>query len=388
MSTFDTAGMGEKRILLVGDANHQFVIAYATWVRKKTNYLIDCLSYSKLKNPQNRVFNELFQISYDKLPYRISKYIPLFRSIFRLYSYRRIIAQMENYDAVHFHFLTNDTFFLASEIKRKMDTKVILSIWGSDLYKLKESKRRQFFSACKLASYITFTNEKSIEYFSKTFEWQKDNLRCCRLGLSPLEFLRSMYMPSKECKRNLNIDTEKIAITVGYNGSPNQQHIKILQQFLEDKLLNLKDKISLIVPLTYGGSEKYKKLIIEMLNKLPYESVYFDSFLSDEKVAQLRIASDIMIQLQESDQFSGSMQEHMYAENVVITGSWLPYDILKERGVWFLEVSELSQLTKILPDVILNLPEYKVQASNNKDKIARLSLWENNIEDWVALYQG
>jgi hypothetical protein len=94
-----------------------------------------------------------------------------------------------------------------------------------------------------------------------------------------------------------------------------------------------------------------------------------------------------MIQLQTSDQFSGSMQEHLYTRNVVITGSWLPYKTMKDFGVNFIEIDKVSELANSLAKVIANYNEYYSNTDNNPEAILKLSSWQYNIQDWLALYR-
>ena len=150
----------------------------------------------------------------------------------------------------------------------------------------------------------------------------------------------------------------------------------------------LMDEIQLILPITYGGTPKYKNQLLEKLKQLPFEYIFYDTFLTDEKVAQIRKASDIMIQLQLTDQFSGSMQEHLYSRNVVITGSWLPYETMKENGAWFIEIDKLEELYKVIPEIIKDFEKYELKTKNNPQVISELSSWDKNIYSWIDLYNS
>jgi hypothetical protein len=95
-----------------------------------------------------------------------------------------------------------------------------------------------------------------------------------------------------------------------------------------------------------------------------------------------------MLQLQITDQFSGSMQEHLFARNVVITGSWLPYDTLKEKGSYFIEIDKVEDLNDVLPDVINNFSTYEQRTTNNPGVITELSSWGKNIKQWAEMYNS
>ena len=51
------------------------------------------------------------------------------------------------------------------------------------------------------------------------------------------------------------------------------------------------------------------------------------------ETAMFRKACDALIQVQDTDVLSGSMLEHLYAGNAVVTGDWLPYGKLIAFGV-------------------------------------------------------
>lgn len=380
--------MTENRILIIGDANHQFITNYAFWLKRElgVDTTIDILSNSPIKNSSLRFFDNSFQIDFNSSCYKLFSKIIGVRRIYRFLLYRKLIISLKKYHFIHFHFIDVDSFYLTNIFKKRHSSKIILSIWGSDLYKLKKRNENHFIQLINEANIITFTNEKSSEYFKAKFNWTKDNIRICRFGLAPLENLKRLNLSKSECKRNLGIEDNKIIITVGYNLSPAQQHLKILEQFEKEDLKLLKDRVVLIFPVTYGGSLKYKEELFKKIKELPFKYYIFDSFLSDEEIALIRKASDIMIQLQETDQFSGSMQEYLFTGNIVITGSWLPYGTLKEEGVWFIEINELNELVHVVPEQVNLYNDFFAEKLRNSQAIAKLSSWKKNILDWVDLY--
>ena len=74
------------------------------------------------------------------------------------------------------------------------------------------------------------------------------------------------------------------------------------------------------------------------------------------------------------------MQEHLYAENIVITGDWLPYNTLDERGVFMLKVSSVDEVGEKLVYALNNLEQLKKKCERNSQIIWKLSSWEKNIQ--------
>jgi hypothetical protein len=139
------------------------------------------------------------------------------------------------------------------------------------------------------------------------------------------------------------------------------------------------------VPLTYGGNVHYKDKIVRKLNSMDYQFTVLTSFLNDRQVAMLRKASDYFINLQITDQLSGSMLEHLYAGSTVLTGSWLPYNILDGLGIRLLKVNDVPQAAKVIKDHLLN---GKTDDSEMNGKlIYDFSYWGNCIKSWNDLYK-
>jgi len=260
-------------------------------------------------------------------------------------------------------------------------------VWGSDFYRSSNTVRKCQKKIYDCADIITFTNEKTLHDFNDYYNHKYNSkLRIARFGLSVLDELKKLNIDKSNCRNRLGLSQDEIIVTVGYNNIPAQQHGMVIQSL--KKLKNsFPSNLFLLFPLTYGGTKEYREQIREQLKQSGFRYKMLDSFLSDEEVAMVRKASDIMIQVQKTDQFSGSMQEHLYAKNIVITGDWLPYDILDERGVFMLKVSSVDEVGNKLLYAINNMDKLKNKCLNNPKIIWELSSWENNIQSWVDMYE-
>lgn len=375
--------MTKKNILLVGDGNHQFITNYSKWVKKsssKKKYEIDVLSLSKISTNNKKYYNNIFQIEscfLTKIKF-VGKY-------FRLLFFKKQLSKLPNYNYVHFHFFGEESQYISNYFSKKTNCKIIISIWGSDMYR---NKSVNFILACRNAYLITFTSQQSIEFFKSKYEWSKDNIRLCSFGLAPIDNLKKLSKTKQECKIDLKLNAKKIMITIGYNMAPEQQHLKILEQFNDEKILRLKDDIQLVLPISYGGSVKYKLKILSKLTELPFEYKIFDTFLSNIDVAKIRKASDIMLQFQITDQLSGSMLEHIFAKNIVITGSWLPYENLKEKKYWFYDIKMIEDIKSLIPQIISNYESISQKTYNNQKLLGIDYSWNNTIKKWLTLYKS
>ncbi|MEO0404813.1 MAG: hypothetical protein AAF193_08080, partial [Bacteroidota bacterium] len=95
--------------------------------------------------------------------------------------------------------------------------------------------------------------------------------------------------------------------------------------------------------------------------------------------AKLRRATDIFIHLPQTDAFSNTLLEHLYAENLVILGTWLPYGKHRTFGVRYREVEHPNDLSQEHFD--------ELDTSNNPQRIDQLRQQEDAPGQWIEIYK-
>jgi glycosyltransferase involved in cell wall biosynthesis len=175
-------------------------------------------------------------------------------------------------------------------------------------------------------------------------------------------------------------------VTCGYNSTKEQQHFEIIRS-IENLEHSYKDRCEFVFPLTYG-SKTQKELIKKRLQNVDFEYKVLENFLYGDDNAYIKLVSDVMINMLKTDSFSGSMQEFLYAKNVVITGTWLPYDLFDEMGIKYFKIDKTDELKNMLENVIENLKNMRENLDENRKIIYNLSSWENNINSWIAVYEN
>jgi len=369
------------RILMFADTGSVYVLNYLRWVTEKCpNYLIDVIT----PREKNLDIQNVREITF--LRDSLFGKIPKLRGLIRLKEERNYIMQNESYDVCHIHFVSPYLSFLTNTFAKKCSY-LICSIWGSDFYRASDRQRRIQTKLYENSSVITSNNEYSALDFDHYYQVKySEKLRICRFGLAPLEVLRKLELNKMECRKHLGLPEDSLIVTVGYNNSPAQQHIEILKS-IEKWKREIPENVFFILPMTYGGTDEYRNTVRKHLEQHGFRYRIFDKFISDEEMAMLRKASDLMIQVQTTDQFSGSMQEHLYTENVVITGDWLPYGTLDEKGVFMLKVSSVEEVGEKLVYAVNNLDSLKEKCKKNPEIIWELSSWEKNIQSWIDMYE-
>ena len=378
------------KILILSNIDDVFTLNYVKELKLKIDCSVDIftepIEKSEYINQFVHYFNNIYEIcSIDKDT--VIDYIPKIRVYFNLKKIIHQFNKLDTYDIIHIFFLSIKYAFFVKKILRKCK-KLVISIYGSDFYRAKWWEKIIQYPIIKYANRITFTTKQTSEEFSKYFKKiDKDKLKIKSFGLVILEILRNIeHISKKDCKKSFNISTNSLVVTCGNNASQSNEHIKIIKS-IEIVKHKLPDNILFLFPFTYSFDRKYYFKVKELLDKTNLNYKILTNFLSDYKVAQLRKASDIMINLPISDQLSGSMQESLYTGNIIITGDWLPYKILEEKGIFMLKVSSVGEVGEKLLYSVNNLRNLKESCKGNSQIIWNISSWDKNINDWIQMYK-
>lgn len=299
-------------------------------------------------------------------------------------SFVRVVNALPKYPVIEIHYL-EEFYSQYMELFSEKYERLHICIWGSDFYRSSAEDRETKEKVIQLADKIIFGNPKTQNDFISYYNIQRKKTDISQFGLSVLDEIDNISeLRKEELMSKFGISRGKVVVTIGHNASPAQRHEEIILNLEEHKLI--KDKCYFILPMTYGKSDAYLSKIKKILKKHQFQYIILEEFMADEQVAALRSITDIFIQLQPTDQLSGSMQEHLYAGSVVITGSWLPYEILKNEGIYFLEVNRLTQVGEKLIQCVSDLDKHREFAITNNIAIKKLSHWNIVGEKWNSRY--
>ncbi|MBL4933541.1 glycosyltransferase [Clostridium paridis] len=334
-----------------------------------------------------------FDIEFDLLTmdenYRNDRISESLNQVFIYKSLDEMIAILRNievYDIIHIHFLAPFYGQVFNEIRQKC-TKLVATVWGSDFYRTINEDKKYQEKIIEVADNINFGNGDTLKEFDNFYNNRySQKLSVCRFGLIQLDYIKRFMKEGKDkIKNELQCPQNSIIVTCGHNASPAQNHILLIES-----LIRIKDKIPdrcyFLFPMTYGDGAVVNE-VSEKLSESGLKYMIIDEFLSDEDIAKLRIISDIMIHVQTTDQLSGSMQEYLYARNVVIAGSWLPYGIFKNKDIYLLEVDRVEDVGEKVIYAIENLEKLIVNCGENRDKIWNMTSWEKAIDTWGNIYK-
>jgi hypothetical protein len=369
--------------LLIGDANHQYIIVFTKWLKVAfPNIYISIIS----TNPNTK--NELINNPYDDLHIALSNSnliskVKGFRTLYTAWNIYRIIKTKRlGTNAILIHYAIPWLALISKQVKKRTGN-FSIALWGSDFYRAKDKK-----SLDKLFNYvdnIIIATPQMIEDFNVEYGTYSEKVHLCYFGNEPLEYLDNSATRQQSCSI-FNLSNDKLNMTIGHNGSKAHQHIKILNE-LEKLKPETAKIIRIILPMTYGLNPEYLDEVIKLCKNTSIEYKIYTDFMTENEVAHLRNLTDIMINLQTTDAFSGSMKEVLYYGGVVINGSWLPYQFLKKMGVYFEEVNSVQELPEKLNKVISDYNYYKMQCIGNPSKIYDISSWAKVITKWKEVIE-
>jgi len=318
--------------------------------------------------------DEKYSQAYNKY-----KKIPLINQLIKMYFISKILIH-NDFKILNLH-VAYVYYILILPILIRY--KLIVTIYGSDFYRMNNFQKWLQKFIYQNTHIVTFTNPLTLKSFHEYYNDLLVKTNVCRFGLGTLDFIdKNRNKDILEIKQILGYSQTKIIVTCGYNATKEQQHEKIIKNLilLDTSILN---NIQFIFPMTYGD-KIYRETIKKKLKMTNLDYIVLEDFLYEDKNAFIKLASDVMINMLQTDSFSGSMQEFLYANNLVITGSWLPYEVFDNEGVFYYKIDDIYELKDKLMVILSNLN--KENTIKNQQIIYSLSSWEANIKEWIEVY--
>lgn len=288
------------------------------------------------------------------------------------------------YDLINMQYVECLDLFDVVLLKYVMRTKLILSYWGSDLLRIPKEKILSVGKFVKHADFVTFDNIDLEMVFKRTYKWEKQMpSKVLLFGLPILDSIVQNNKNAEKIREKWNIPEDKIVIAIGYNGIPEQQHKKVLSviEKLDDCY---KEKMVLLLQMSYGGTRQYRRSVVTRAKKTGSEYIDIQHFLTNEEVAELRIITDIYINAQITDAFSGSVCENLFSNTLLINARWLRYKELELYGFKYLEFNEINEIDHLIKKAF----EHEIDTSMNRELIWKLRSWKYCAPKWEKVYRS
>jgi len=280
--------------------------------------------------------------------------------LFKLKKYKRIFLH-----GWYFPRFTIPLFFNNYLLK-----KIYWIIWGEDLYSYTKRKKKKIFK--RIEDYVKGNIKGYISYIKGEFKlvqkWVKATGKFYQSFTYPSNLYKSFEFKEEEKK--------ELWIQIGNSGEETNNHFEILEKLLQFKDQNIK----LFCILSYGGSEEYKKKVIEKGYELFSNKFYpIEKFMEFDKYMKFISLLDIAILAHNQQQAFGniisllSMKKTVYLKEEVTT-----YETLKEMGVEIKSFDKLIDLERFDENIL----------ENNRKIIERNFSKEKLIEQWKNILQS
>lgn len=288
-----------------------------------------------------------------------------------------LTSQIQKYNLVNIQLMGDyDAFYPFL----KDSTRVICSYWGSDLLQATEQDLLKQKKWLAKASYITV---QSTELEKLLVEKHAELSIATKVRKTLYPVNQDIFQTILQNMGNKK-EHDKTVITLGYNGSQNQNHLPILDQ-IDTLSKEVKGRIKLYIHMSYGGTEEYVLSVKNRLDQLAVEYELKTNFITDEAIATKRIDSDIFIHLPTTDAFCAALSESLIAGNIVITGDWLPYSLYDEADVHFHKISTIEKLSATLLSIMGSLDKEKGKSARNHHVVLDIVDRDKAITNWVRI---
>jgi len=348
------------------------------------------------------ILQSIFSVFFDKHVYQTFFFILLVekkikKSVhFALKHFQAKIFFITNnnfneFETFHFHFMQYS--YLRELFLVPKGKKIVCTFWGSDLLRTSDIFNFYFVKkALNRADIITCQSVELKEIILSKFGRNLDNK--IKIAIFPLDekiyadidLNRTQENVINAFKEKYNYSLSKINVLIGHNGSPSNNHIKIIESL---KAFQNKDKMHLIVNLNYALDAhtklEYKAKLTQLLEQSKMSFVLLETFFSKEELAISRLATNVFIHTPISDALSGTMLEMMYASSIVITGSWLPYKTLKKAQLHYHEIDDFLEFGFKLDSIIENFQLENECNIKNADRIQEYFFTDTLIENWAQI---
>lgn len=366
-----------KRVLMIGYSNKFFRKEYARNVGGD-DCQFDILSFEKCDDYSRKNYNRVFECynTFRGGMHTLVIYLQFFC----------VLATLKKYDAIHIHSVKKIESTFAKLLKLKC-RKLVCTIYGSDFYRISDDDRDKLKKLFKMSDYITIETRKTIcdfvSYYGKDIEEKIVNIR---FGISAIECMKEIKdqkIDVNTFKKQFGVPKNSFVITIGYNATKEQHHLEIIAQLTKIEAA-LPANYYVVVPLGYGDAE-YGKLVEHKLKESGLRGICLFDFYSNDQIARLRLISDIMIQLQDTDSLSSSMLEYLYADNIIITGAWLPYWEIEK---YVIQIKSLYDLLGSIMEIFNNWEKYqkRLNESDYTQFLENNFMWSKMKASWIKLY--
>ncbi len=270
-------------------------------------------------------------------------------------------------------------------------TAKIMSIMGSDLFRENGlDVYHKHLEALEQADFITIhTVEMREILLAKYGRHLAPKVRLALYGLAPDlldEIAAQREGGAAKFRTDHGLEDDRLVVSVGYSAARRQQHVEILRG-LSQLPDHIRRRIAAFVPMTYNVEDSYNDEVAASAKAFDIDCRLLTDYMDDGELARFRLATQLMVQVTDTDAFSSSMLETIYGGGIVVAGSWLPYGRIVRDGFNLHAIDDLGQLSSRVQEIIDNWPAEQAQAAASASRVNELYRQDVTIRAWQDVYE-
>ena len=300
--------------------------------------------------------------------------------------HRFVIPRLfSKYDLIDFHaYYPSYNHLMQTCVKKNF--RFDITLWGSELMRGTAERKRLlkygFDNACRVKMTDNL-HDVLVESYGEVYE---EKSRIVYFGNSEIFHIENLSDENaKEIRDRLyGNTTDKMIVVLGYNGLSAQNHRRMIEAAasLTD---SLKQSLHLVLPMTYCSSPEYIGEMKPLLDSSSISYTILDHFLDAKEVAAIRKTAHVVVNVQDSDALSASLNGHLFCGNVCIFGEWLKYGVYTDNDIYYIKTS-MEDIASHLKDVLEHYDRYRQLCAGNHDKIKDLFSWEATMKKQIEAY--
>lgn len=372
------------KVLMIGDADSLWMQRYIKYVSLPLGHQVEIISNNNRKYAEFYRENNI-QVHTAFRENNVLFKVPKLRGKMISRETKRLISEVKA-DVVQVQFVNTGIADILAH--SSLDSKLILTYWGSDLLRGKKEQLIKVKPTIEKAdSVVVMTDEMQDKFLDLYGNEFAGKTQIIDMGVSAFKSIDEAVKDKAEAKRKLigKGNAEKTVITLGYNASEGQQHEKLMAE-LRKLPAELKEKICVVLPMTYPDSKAtYVKSIQQLAESEEYQTAVLTEFMNDEQIAVLCAATDIFVNAQITDALSTSMMEQLYSGSLVFNGSWLHYSFLDKLGIYYENFDDIGNISERIKETA---GDFKTdRTAPNHDLLAGQCSWASCKERWEKVYK-
>ena len=360
------------KILVLGNIQSKWVKEYIEYVLLPLGHTVEVLGDEKNCKYTDFYRNNGIVIRRLASAGPLAKRLPLIRI---LSAANRIVKSnnWDRYDLIVNMFVNYRDLMITSKLRTK-ETKTAMYFAGSELLRKSKAAVRLYNVFLPHADRYVMGSRTLLKDFNRKFG-PKFHGEVINFGVSVFDSIDQLL-------KSGTIQKKGNTFCIGYNGMQAHQHLAVLDLFAKLST-RLKNKASIIVPMTYGSSVDYQGAVKEKLEQIGIAYQLYTEYRNNDQMAELWCTADYFINAQTTDSLSASVLESVYAGCELISPTWLDYPEYREFGVQKTDYRNFEELYTIIVNILDG--DFKPAGGCNRQTLYDKMSWKAARKKWASL---